>query len=481
MAVGQTNPDIFIEVGSNTRPDSKLQNCCVNRQRLHSIITGMVIFSYGGMDMAQGLGWNLYTGIADTQQFSFCWFIGVIIGAILGAAAFSHVPKLFFYAFATVLQLIDAIICVSAPYNYDAMVAARYIGGIGIGFISVAFIIHNAEVAPNDARGKWCAVEQSGLGLGIAVQVIMDSMWNPALPFGNNQVHGIIGIVFAIVAIAVLILSVESPIFYLRRNDYDKASDCQWELMDKKATPKDQREALEENKSYVSEGTHETIGHDLVVAIVPCIKMLLCRCLVAFSFSMPLTQTIIASSDAWKGTLYSWPIIVWRILRWIGTLISILVMDKLGRKLLAMLGLVCMGGLMLGMAGIYSNYANTNSPYYMGQVCRLSMAFQMFAGLFVACTPAYMGEAFPMRVKPFCVALIVCIEQLIHIIVIVTFKKTPDSFYKYYLAVGIILLISMLSLLVTLPETTKMTLREAGHRFRRLHDISFRGPLTKIR
>ncbi|XP_030571926.1 sugar transporter ERD6-like 4 [Drosophila novamexicana] len=470
MAIGQPTPDTHIEVIATSRPQSRF-NCCVNRQRLHSIITGMVIFSYGGMDMAQGLGWNRYTGIADSYQFEFSWFIGVIIGAMLSALAVVHVPKLYFYALAIVMQLIDAIICVSAPYNYEAMVAARYIGGIGIGVITVPFIIHNSEVAPSDARGKWCAVEQSGLGLGIAIQVIMDSMWNPALSIGNNQVHGIIGIVFAIVAIAILMLSVESPIFQLRRNDYEMAITCQWELMDKNATSEDHNEALEENKRYVSEGSHESLGHDLSASMIPFIKMFFCRCLVAFSFSVPLTKTIIASTVVWQGTMYSWPIIVWRILRWIGTLLAILVMDKLGRKLLSMVALVCMAGLMLGMAGIYSNWPNTFSPYYMAQVCRISMVFQMFAGLFVACTPAYMGEAFPMRVKPFMIALIVCIEQVIHIIVIVTFDRNPNSFFQYYLSVGIILLISMLILLVMLPETRKMTLRQAGYRFRRLHDI----------
>lgn len=57
----------------------------------------MVVFSYGGMDMAQGLGWNLYTGIPSTQEFQFSWFIGVIIGALLGSLTVSHMPKTFFY------------------------------------------------------------------------------------------------------------------------------------------------------------------------------------------------------------------------------------------------------------------------------------------------------------------------------------------------------------------------------------------------
>lgn len=58
----------------------------------------MVMFSYGGMDMAQGLGWNIYTGIPENkQQFQFSWFIGVIIGAILAAISVRHMPKLYFY------------------------------------------------------------------------------------------------------------------------------------------------------------------------------------------------------------------------------------------------------------------------------------------------------------------------------------------------------------------------------------------------
>lgn len=40
MAIGQPTPDTHIEVIATSRPQSRF-NCCVNRQRLHSIITGM--------------------------------------------------------------------------------------------------------------------------------------------------------------------------------------------------------------------------------------------------------------------------------------------------------------------------------------------------------------------------------------------------------------------------------------------------------
>jgi len=78
-----------------------------------------------------------------------------------------------------------------------------------------------------------------------------------------------------------------------------------------------------------------------------------------------------------------------------------------------------MAGLMLGMAGVYGDYAHFVDDYFMWQVCRLGMAFQFFAGLFICSSSVYLGEAFPMRVKPFLIGLIVCMEQVIHTSIII--------------------------------------------------------------
>lgn len=47
--------------------------------------------------MAQGLQWNLGTGIANTAEIQFSWFIGVIIGAFVAGLVITHVPKKYFY------------------------------------------------------------------------------------------------------------------------------------------------------------------------------------------------------------------------------------------------------------------------------------------------------------------------------------------------------------------------------------------------
>lgn len=49
------------------------------------------------MDMAQGLGWNLRSGVTTTAEFNYSWFIGMIIGAVVSAVAVNWIPKKFIY------------------------------------------------------------------------------------------------------------------------------------------------------------------------------------------------------------------------------------------------------------------------------------------------------------------------------------------------------------------------------------------------
>ncbi|KAH8417401.1 hypothetical protein KR222_010522, partial [Zaprionus bogoriensis] len=431
---------------------------------------GILLFAYGGMDFAQSLQWNMGTGVSNTAEFMYSWFIGVIIGALAAALTVTEVPKWVYYALGGIMQLINGIIFVAAEYDYTSIVAARYIGGVGIGLITVVFIIHNSEVTTSTTRGQWAALEQYGLALGIIIQTIMDSEWLSSSDIGLNLAHGIFGIVFSVVATVSVAMSVESPVFHLRRNDEHKARACLWHLLTSLTPVNSYNAALNEIKRYVEEGSSRSLGEELSASVVPFVKMLFCRCLVAFTFSYPISLSIISSSAVSIGYI-GWSICIWSVLRWIGTFITIAIVDRVGRKVLSLTSLLCMAALMLATAGIYSDTYNAASVYYMSQVSRMAMAFQFFAGIFVSVTPTYLSEAFPMRVKGLMIGLIVCLEQVIHIVTIVTFGRNYDCFFQYFIAVGIILSISMIIFAVLMPETRSLTLRQAGERFRRAHDV----------
>ncbi|XP_016950168.1 uncharacterized protein LOC108024632 [Drosophila biarmipes] len=431
-----------------------------------------LLFVYAGMDMAQGLGWNLTTIPAfGTLEFQYSWFIGVIIGTVVAAITASFLPKAVFYGLGGVMNLIDAIIFVSAPYQYESILAARYVGGVGIGLITVPFLIHSAEIASSSNRGTCCALEQYGLALGVAIQVIYDSQWSPSLGMTINRVHGIFGIVFTAIALGSVAITIDSPIFYIRQNQEQKARASVKQLMGVFWTREAGDQAYDEAKLYVVEGSSQGVGEQLKDSMMPFLKLLLFRCFVAFTFSIPLSESMVETTQLVEGTTYSWPTVIFAVLRLIGALLTFGILDTAGRKFVSLLGLMCMAGLMLGMAGVYGDYAHFVDDYFMWQVCRLGMAFQFFAGLFVCSSSVYLGEAFPMRVKPFLIGLIVCMEQVIHIIVIVKFTPFAEFFYTYFVAVGIIMVIGLVAFAVLMPETRGLTLRQAGERFRRVHDV----------
>ncbi|EDW44886.1 probable polyol transporter 6 isoform X2 [Drosophila sechellia] len=442
----------------------------INKQNYASYAV-FFLFIYGGMDLAASLGWSQPYSVLLFTEYSYCWFVGVIIGALAATLTMTFLPKLVYYVFGALMQLTGSIIFTAAPADYSACLAARYLAGLGIGLITVPFLIHNAEVASSNLRGVNGGMEQCGLALGICFQVIFTTEWTSLIDSNPNEIHGILGIIVSLFGLAMTALVIESPIFFLRRNMENRAKQSQEKLLSH--NPGGVNAALKEARRYVAESDNRTLGEELVASVMPFLKMLLFRCFVAFSFSLPLTMSIISSTAVAEKGLSLWPIYLFGVLRGIGVMVAFLFLDTLGRKAVSLVGLLVMAGLMLGLAGLYANVTNLISFNLMTAACNIGLAFQVFAGLFVCSSSAYMGEAFPMRVKSFLVGVIVIIEQIVHIVLIacVSSVHSQDFFFQYFLAVGIIMLVGMVFFTVSMPETKKMTLRKAGQRFQKWYDL----------
>ncbi|KAH8321989.1 hypothetical protein KR074_007758, partial [Drosophila pseudoananassae] len=428
------------------------------------------LFVYAGMDLAHSSGWNQTLNASASQQFECSWFIGVLAGAAISSMAMSFIPKMPFYVLGALMQLAGAIMYATAPYNYAVLLAARYVAGIGVGLITVPFIIHSAEVASDNYRGISGSMEQCGLALGIAIQVIFDSQYVDDRDSSVNQIHGILGIVFCLLGLVLTSLSIESPIFHIRRNQEETARRCQEKILGNFTHKVDM--AFEEAKGYVADSRHMTFWKELLRSLVPLVKVLVYRGFVAFSFSLPLTTSLISSTLLTEGYIASWPVTVWGLVRLLGTLVAQAFLERLGRKLFSLVALFCMAGLILSMAFLYEDPNNVRSFNDMLQIRSLGVAFQAFAGLFVCSSPVYLGEAFPLRVKPLLVGYVIGFEQTVHIINIVGYRRaSSDFFYHYYLSVGIILLLGVILFAVVMPETKRLTLREAGRRIQRWHNL----------
>ncbi|XP_054730428.1 uncharacterized protein LOC129239136 [Anastrepha obliqua] len=431
-----------------------------------ALLSGALLFVPGGMSMAFGLGWNLHTHIPTTMQLRYSWFIGLIIGAILAAPLIRAVPKRVFMLFGAILVIIGGIIFTSVPYNYSAVLAARYINGIAIGCTTLAFLVHASEIAATENRGFCLWLEQNSMTVGIVIQVVYTSQWTSQVDFAADRLHGIIAIIFGVLAICCAHFIVESPIFFIHQCDDARALNCLRQLQRPEyAAPCALQVLLDQQKTYVVET--ETVEWRDTLIQSPLLRLLLYRSMIAFGFSLPMNEAmkwanLVVLSD------YEWQPIVFVILRVGGTFSSLYMFDVTGRKMVSLVALFCTAVLSIAIGGEYDDELSVKSEYHMSVICVLSQVFQFFAGLYAPSSSVYLSEAFPMTLKPYFIAGCLAVQQAIHIIVICNFHFNIYSMSMYAFAVGILMLLCFAGFCVTMPETRKTTLGEAQIRFRSL-------------
>lgn len=98
---------------------------------------------------------------------------GTVIGAMTGGKIcdrFGRKPTLFGIG---VLYLLSAVWSAFAGGPYSLM-AARFIGGVGVGVSSIAAPVYISEISPADSRGRLCALFQFNIVIGMVVSQIVN-------------------------------------------------------------------------------------------------------------------------------------------------------------------------------------------------------------------------------------------------------------------------------------------------------------------
>ncbi|XP_061386638.1 uncharacterized protein LOC133321568 [Musca vetustissima] len=457
VASGYDDLPVIVNDGFLCQYDDRKQRFNGDRERC-----GMIFLS-AGMNMALGLGWYHYSLYNSAKHFSYSWFIGVIIGNILSAPLVNFIPKKFILGLSTFLILLEGILFTSAPHHYDSLMAARYFNGIGVGLAIVPFLIHASEVSTNANRGSYLALEQYSVSLGIAVQMVYASLWSYTVDFPINCLHGILDICFAVLAFIFLFYFVESPVTYIRKGEDGLALESLAKLRRPVGVTAEVRALFEQHKAYVSDQDSITMAESLRQGLLPLVKMILYRSLMlAFCYSLPLNAalqfSIVLNDQSWAPTTVGFT-------RALGSVLAICLMNYVDRKIPSILSAIIVGGLLIGLGLIFRHTESILIANEMTTAMILCIVLQLFGGYFAPYTSVYLAEAFPLRMKPYLMDCCIIIEQILHIILIETYK------YLYMgtnlLVQGIIIMAIFLLIGLTMPETRKTSLAEAQRRFRK--------------
>ncbi|XP_061386640.1 uncharacterized protein LOC133321571 [Musca vetustissima] len=430
----------------------------------HSVVKGGVIFFSAGMNLAISVGWAKFGLMGTSKHFCNSWLIGVIAGTILSTVLRRFLSKTVLWIFSSILILTAGLIFTAVPDNYDALLAGRYLNGIGVGLAIISFIMHASEIAVKKHRGRCLVVEQFSMSLGIAVQMIYTSNWKDEWAFSTYRLHGILEIILAFLGVAALIFFIESPIDQIRWGNDHAALKCYAKLRLIDSHSKEAYDLLSMGKVYVNEEESLTFGASFKRGILPLVKMLLFRSIVvALCFSLPFSAAF-KYSALQNGT--EWVVTVAACGRILGAVCVIYLVDSVGRKTTSMLTMFIAAAMLIGLGPLFSRLSSIEDTSNMATATYLCTWMQFAVGYFTPFTSVYLGEAFPLLLKPYFIALVVIGEQLVHIVLISTI-----SFDLSLMDHGIIIAVIFLISCFTMPETKNTTLQEAQQKFRKLFNV----------
>ncbi|KAF6757229.1 sugar transporter [Ephemerocybe angulata] len=115
------------------------------------------------------------------------WLVAILeLGAWVGVLATGYLADKLSRKYTIVLAVIVFIIGVivqTAAYTAASIFGGRFVTGLGVGSLSMAVPLYNAEIAPPEVRGSLVGLQQLAITFGIMV-----SFW---IDYGTNYIGGI--------------------------------------------------------------------------------------------------------------------------------------------------------------------------------------------------------------------------------------------------------------------------------------------------
>ncbi len=354
--------------------------------------------------------YELYFGIADSPTMQGLAMSVALLGCLIGAMITGTMADRYGRK---PLLLISAFIFLSSAYatgafsDFNWFLAARFLGGIGIGIASGLSPMYIAEVAPTAIRGKLVSLNQLTIVLGILGAQITNWQIADPIPAGyaaadicaswNGQMGWrwmFWGAAFPAAAFLLLACFIpESPRWLAIKGKSERARQVLTKIGGQ-AYAEEELRLVEATRSKKSEGGLKTLFSRpfrkvLIFGIVIAVFQQWCGTNVIFNYAQEIFQS---AGYSLGDVLFN--IVVTGVANVIFTFVAIYTVDKLGRRALMLFGA---GGL----AGIYlilgTCYYFQVSGFFM--VVLVVLAIACYAMSLGPVTWVLLSEIFPNRVR----------------------------------------------------------------------------------
>jgi MFS transporter, SP family, arabinose:H+ symporter len=230
------------ETPSHHTPQRELQRKTTGRLFFWAVTSALAGFLFGfdtvvisGAEQKIQSLWGLSAGMHGIAMGAALY--GTVIGALFGGWPTDRLGRKLTLLLIGVLYVLSAVGC-GLSWDVYSFIAARFLGGIGIGVSTIAAPLYISEIAPPSHRGRLAGMFQFNIVFGIVIAFLSNALLSG---IGENAWRWMLGVaaVPSVIYTLMCFTLPESPRWLLTRKK-DRAHGLKvLQLIDPGATPAD--------------------------------------------------------------------------------------------------------------------------------------------------------------------------------------------------------------------------------------------------
>lgn len=377
--------------------------------------------------------------------------IGAMTGAIVGGAVADKIGRRATLVWSAGIFIIGSLLAPSAP-NVTVLIIARAIIGLGIGFTSVTAPVYVSELAPPQSRGMLIGLYQFALTVGIALADLVGYLlanqeaWR--LMFG-------LAVIPTVLFLAVILTVPESPRWLFAHAREKDAKTVLLSYTDNAGAHQFLNDIQEGLKAPVEQRWSALWSPAVRGSLFVAVGMTVLQQVTGINtiiYYGPQIFALAGSTSHSSAILATFAVAIVNI---IGTVVGILLVDRVGRKPLLYVGVTGMTIALFALSYAFSHNTNLGASLGLLAIICLMVYIACFAISLGAIAWILVAEVFPLRVRGRGVAAGTLGSGISNFIVSITFLSLIEAIgsARTFAIYGVMSILTLLFVRFIVPET----------------------------
>ena len=357
-----------------------------------------------------------------------------------------------------VFYVLSALGCAFA-WNWYALLAARFIGGLGIGGSSVLGPVYIAELAPAKLRGRLVGLFQINVVIGILL-AYFSNYCIARMGLGAAEWRWQFGVaMLPAVLFLVMLFGIPPSARWLVTQNRVEEAHAVLQLMGAENPEAELKEIVDSFHLERLQTAEPLITRKYGLPIFLAITIGMFNQLSGINAILYYLNDIFGAAGFSKvsGDLQA---VAVGSMNLIATLVAMSVIDKLGRKTLLLIGSLGTAACLAGVSGVF--FTQSHRSYLLWLLVGYIAFFAISQGAVIW---VYISEVFPNRVRAKGQALGSSSHWIMNALIAYTFPQLAKSSGAYpFVLFAIMMVVQFFVVLFFYPETKGVTLEQMQHR-----------------